>query len=221
MASDRKPRHRAGDDPHVSRSGSSAMPAVKPASAAICGTGRCRTIPVVTPVTAPDSACECPSIRPMLASAGGRPYATRAREGSPGRGPSPLGRPGQAPERGDGSGHRIVAGVDGPPSSLAALRWAVRQAELTGGSVDAVIAWLPPAASGLAWGVSLVDDTDYGELTAKLLADAISQVVEPGSEVRVRPVAVGHSKATERVLRGPGPGVAVPGRGVDPAPEGA
>ena len=31
---------------------------------------------------------------------------------------------------------RIVVGVDGSASSLAALRWAVHQAELTGGTLD-------------------------------------------------------------------------------------
>ena len=32
---------------------------------------------------------------------------------------------------------RIVAGVDGSPSSAEALRWAVRYAELSGGTIDA------------------------------------------------------------------------------------
>ncbi len=35
---------------------------------------------------------------------------------------------------------RIVAGVDGSTHSINALRWAVHQAELTGGRIDAVIA---------------------------------------------------------------------------------
>ena len=52
-ASDRKPRQRAGDEPHLSRSGSSAMPAVNPASAAVCGADICRNSPVASPVTAP------------------------------------------------------------------------------------------------------------------------------------------------------------------------
>jgi len=89
---------------------------------------------------------------------------------------------------GEPDGHRIVAGVDGSASSLEALRWAVRQAELTGATVDAVMAWQPPAASGLAWGVSVADDTDYGELAAKLLADAIGLAVGRGTKARVRPV---------------------------------
>ena len=37
-------------------------------------------------------------------------------------------------------GH-IVVGVDGSPSSLDALTWAVGQAALTGTDVQAVIAW--------------------------------------------------------------------------------
>ena len=39
---------------------------------------------------------------------------------------------------------RTVVGVDGSPSSRTALRWAVRQANLTNGTVDAVIAWEIP-----------------------------------------------------------------------------
>jgi nucleotide-binding universal stress UspA family protein len=100
---------------------------------------------------------------------------------------------------GDGNGHRIVAGVDGSASSVEALRWAVRQAELTGATVDAVMAWLPPAASGLAWGVSMADDTDYAELAAKLLADSIGLAGGPQAKARVRPV-VGEGNAAEVLL---------------------
>src|SRR3984885_15523457 len=86
IVSDRKPRQRAGDDPHLSRSGSSAMPAVNPASAASRGSGRRSTIPAATPATAPDSACECPSISP---AAGARlpvpfPPPSRAKLTNPG-----------------------------------------------------------------------------------------------------------------------------------------
>jgi nucleotide-binding universal stress UspA family protein len=87
-------------------------------------------------------------------------------------------------------GHRIVAGVDGSASSCEALGWAVGQAELTGATVDAVIAWQSAAAlAGFGWG-TISDDTDYAELAAKTVAEAISQVVDPGSDVLVRPVVV-------------------------------
>ncbi len=36
---------------------------------------------------------------------------------------------------------QIVVGVDGSQSSLAALRWAVRQAGLTGAPLEIVSAW--------------------------------------------------------------------------------
>ncbi len=43
----------------------------------------------------------------------------------------------------------IVVGVDGSPSSLEALKWAVGQATLTGASVQAVIAWQYPSLAGV------------------------------------------------------------------------
>jgi nucleotide-binding universal stress UspA family protein len=103
------------------------------------------------------------------------------------------------PQRHAEDDRRIVAGVDGSASSLEALRWAIRQAELTGSSVDAVIAWQPPAASGLEWGVTVVDDTDYAELAAKTLDEAISMAADPASRVRVRPM-VGEGNAAQVLL---------------------
>lgn len=47
---------------------------------------------------------------------------------------------------------RIVVGVDGSEGSKQALNWAVRQAELTGGWVEALIAWDVPQFHGaLGW----------------------------------------------------------------------
>lgn len=83
----------------------------------------------------------------------------------------------------NGGTPRIVAGVDGSAPSVAALRWAVRQAELSGGTVDAVIAWqYPIAAGGLGWApTSGLDDTDYAELAAKALSAAVTDVSPPPS----------------------------------------
>jgi nucleotide-binding universal stress UspA family protein len=76
---------------------------------------------------------------------------------------------------------RIVAAVDGSAPSVAALRWAVRQAELTRGSVDAVIAWeYPYIVGGTGWApTGAIDDTDYSEVAAKSLAEAIGEVNPP------------------------------------------
>ena len=82
---------------------------------------------------------------------------------------------------------RIVAGVDGSASSIAALRWAVEQAEVMGGSVDAVMAWEFPVAGGsYGWAPTApFDDTDYRELAAKTLNAAVEAVgPPPGVPVR-------------------------------------
>jgi nucleotide-binding universal stress UspA family protein len=45
--------------------------------------------------------------------------------------------------------HRIVVGVDGSPSSLAALEWATNQAQLTGSVLDVLMTWHWPV--GYRW----------------------------------------------------------------------
>lgn len=92
---------------------------------------------------------------------------------------------------GTGRAPRIVAGVDGSESSVEALRWAVRQAALSGGTIDAVVAWqYPVAAGGLGWApTSGLDDTDYSELAAKTLSAAIAQV-SPAPAVPVHEIVV-------------------------------
>jgi nucleotide-binding universal stress UspA family protein len=50
---------------------------------------------------------------------------------------------------------RVVVGVDGSPSSYAALRWAVRYAQLVGGVVEAIHAWDTP--SDVGWSGPAID----------------------------------------------------------------
>jgi nucleotide-binding universal stress UspA family protein len=85
------------------------------------------------------------------------------------------------------SGGRVVVGVDGSPSSKAALKWAVRQAGLTGSAVEAVMAWHYPAMyGGYGWApVSAVDPVNFAELAEKELAEAITDSVDPASSVRI------------------------------------
>jgi nucleotide-binding universal stress UspA family protein len=49
----------------------------------------------------------------------------------------------------------VVVGVDGSPSSYAALRWAVGYAQLAGGVVEAIHAWDTPSFIG--WSGPVVD----------------------------------------------------------------
>ena len=65
---------------------------------------------------------------------------------------------------------RIVVGVDGSPASVDALRWAARQADLTGAAVEAVISWDYPSTSGMEFG-SL--DIDWAGNARAALADAL------------------------------------------------
>ena len=93
-----------------------------------------------------------------------------------------------------GPAGRIVVGVDGSVPSKAALGWAIRQAKFTGAVVEAVIAWHHPARYG--YPVAVPDDTDYSELAAKVVADAIAEVAGPAGPVEIRPkVAEGNPAA--------------------------
>jgi nucleotide-binding universal stress UspA family protein len=64
----------------------------------------------------------------------------------------------------------IVVGVDGSPSSVKALEWAIGQAGLTHSPVEAVIAWHYPSS----YGVPLPDATNWGDLAAETLTKAIA-----------------------------------------------
>ena len=90
---------------------------------------------------------------------------------------------------------KIVVGVDGSPSSRAALRWAVRDAVLTGGMVEAVMAWqIPMILRTSAWAPIYVDEMSSFEEDARKTLDAvISNEVEPADSQRVTArVVYGH-----------------------------
>jgi len=89
-----------------------------------------------------------------------------------------------------GNGHRIVVGVDGSPAAREALAWAVRQAELTGASIDAVIAWHNPVViGGMPYGpIAVLEESDFGRFAAITLDNSIRAVVGVDSVVSLRPV---------------------------------
>ena len=85
---------------------------------------------------------------------------------------------------------RIVIGVDGSPSSKAALAWAVEQAALTGASVEAVISWhYPIMAGGVPFApIAVAENTDFGGFAALVLTDAIAETVDPDGPVKISSV---------------------------------
>lgn len=74
----------------------------------------------------------------------------------------------------------IVVGVDGSAASKDALRWAARQAQLTGGEVNAMIAWEFPPSFGYY--------VDYSE--AEFVADARKTLDEAVAESLGEPPSV-------------------------------
>ncbi|WP_055491135.1 universal stress protein [Streptomyces sp. TP-A0356] len=83
---------------------------------------------------------------------------------------------------------RVVVGVDGSPSSYAALRWAVRQACLVGGTVDAVAAWELPGMFG--WSGPAVDADVDEEAARQGLAQELTEVLGTEPAAPVRPLVV-------------------------------
>ena len=85
----------------------------------------------------------------------------------------------------------IVVGVDGSPSSKAALRWALQQARRAGGRVQAVTAWELPASYGWA---PVLPYEDLAVTAGKVLGESVQEALgydEPDVPV-LESVVAGH-----------------------------
>ncbi len=83
---------------------------------------------------------------------------------------------------------RVVVGVDGSPSSLAALKWGAQVAATLGATVHAVIAWQYPTTYGAA--VYLGDwrpDVDAEKVLEEALDEAFGAQRPPGLVTSVAP----------------------------------
>ncbi|MGW2209669.1 universal stress protein [Streptomyces sp. NPDC001781] len=87
-----------------------------------------------------------------------------------------------------GEGPRIVVGVDGSDSSKQALRWALRQAEMTGSVLEAVTAWEYPKLYGsLGWMPPMSEEeVDFERIARQVLLDAVKEVAGPEPSVEMR-----------------------------------
>lgn len=97
---------------------------------------------------------------------------------------------------------RVVVGVDGSEASREALRWALRQAALTGAGIEAVACWQWPAAAG---GFAPYEDFDMSTPTRQYAEAEVAQALaETGSSVEVRLVVVEGYPAGALVAHGAG-----------------
>ena len=90
----------------------------------------------------------------------------------------------------DETAHRIVVGIDGSPSSIAALEWAANQAELTGASLEVLMTW--EWLTGYGW--SPIDpDFDQERVCQTALSDHLKPVRDAHPGISIQPMAIeGH-----------------------------
>jgi nucleotide-binding universal stress UspA family protein len=99
---------------------------------------------------------------------------------------------------------RIVVGVDGSEPSLKALRWAGRQAVMTGSDLEAVIAWEMPGGYGWAGLPGVPQDFDLDEPAARALAAAVDAALPPDQARTVSQTVVMGNPAQAVLDRGEG-----------------
>ena len=86
--------------------------------------------------------------------------------------------------------HRIVVGVDGSSSSVAAVEWAVKQAELTAASLQVLMTWEWP--NGYGWSAVPID-YDPGHASEIALDELLEPIraAHPGVPIQAT-VVEGH-----------------------------
>lgn len=85
---------------------------------------------------------------------------------------------------------RIVVGVDGSDSSIKALHWAVRQAELTGATVEAVNEQEYPATSWASMMPGMPEDFDPQALATVSLTEALEEALGAEGAAAVSKIVV-------------------------------
>ena len=89
------------------------------------------------------------------------------------------------------SGRRIVVGLDGSQSSIAALEWAVSQAELTEAGLEVLMTWEWPTSYGMA--LAVPSDYDPTHESENLLDGLLGPIREAHPGVSIESMVVeGH-----------------------------
>jgi nucleotide-binding universal stress UspA family protein len=104
---------------------------------------------------------------------------------------------------------RIVVGIDGSASSLDALWWAARQADLTAARLEVVMTWEWPSSYG--WAVPVPEDLDPEKEVRQTIEKAVAPVraAHPGltieetaQEGHPAPILVEASKGADLLVVG-------------------
>ncbi|MFI7236338.1 universal stress protein [Streptomyces cyaneofuscatus] len=106
---------------------------------------------------------------------------------------------------------RIVVGVDGSDPSIKALHWAVRQAELTGDTVEAVNSWEYPATSWASMMPGLPEDFDPQALALVSLNEALEEALGAEGAAAVSKIVVIGNPAQSLLDRAQGASLLVVG----------
>ncbi|GAA2958806.1 MULTISPECIES: universal stress protein [Streptomycetaceae] len=106
---------------------------------------------------------------------------------------------------------RIVVGVDGSDASIKALRWAVRQAELTGDTVEAVNSWEYPATSWASMMPGMPEDFDPQSVATVALNEALEEALGAQGAAAVEKIVVIGNPAQTLLERAKGANLLVVG----------
>ncbi|WP_069171720.1 universal stress protein [Streptomyces griseus] len=106
---------------------------------------------------------------------------------------------------------RIVVGVDGSDASIKALRWAVRQGELTGDTVEAVNSWEYPATSWASMMPGMPEDFDPQAVARVALTEALEEALGAEGASKVEKIVVIGNPALSLLERARGANLLVVG----------
>ncbi|MFJ8753862.1 universal stress protein [Streptomyces sp. NPDC102441] len=106
---------------------------------------------------------------------------------------------------------RIVVGVDGSDPSIKALHWAVRQAELTGDTVEAVNSWEYPATTWASMTPGMPEDFDPQAVATVALNEALEEALGAEGAAAVEKIVVIGNPAQSLLERSKGANLLVVG----------
>lgn len=86
-----------------------------------------------------------------------------------------------------GKQERVMVGIDGSPTSIRALRWALRYAERTGARIEAVHAWQIPTSYGAP--VALLPGENFAATAERALNETVDRELGGRADLEVERIA--------------------------------